>query len=304
MIKNLSLALATASLFVACCAKPKAEPKSAEPTFNELMEQVSAEQRQAWYDGASCITEQVVAERGAELKAAKRLVCFDLDGTLSNHRTDMPAVSRQLLDNLRAAGYDIVMVGAGNAPRIFKQMGNYPIDIVGNYGKQQAEVRDGELVIVREDVSTVDRDFFLRETARLREKYGFTNYYGEPVEFHKSGMVTFGLLGTEAPKAEKHVFDPDRAKRRAMYPEVLKVFADYAVFIGGSSSFDIVEKQYNKYDATMRYAREKGYAKEQVLFVGDDMGDGGGDSHVRLGGMDYVHITDFTKVAERLAFLL
>ena len=32
-------------------------------------------------------------------------------------------------------------------------------------------------------------------------------------------------------------------------------------------------------------------------------GDGGGDSHIRLGGMDYIHITDFTKLPERVAFL-
>ena len=285
---------------VQCATK---QPSADTLSLSELIGQSSPEQVEAWYNGASRIDEEDVATNGAQIRDAKRLVIFDLDGTLSDHRTALPDESRALLDALKER-YHIAMCGAGNAPRIFKQMGGYPIDIVGNYGKQQAEVRDGELVIVREDCSEVDRDFFLKETARLREKYGYTHYYGEPVEFHKSGMVTFGLLGTDAPKSEKSVFDTDRAKRRAMYPEVLQVFADYAVFIGGSTSFDIVEKQYNKYDAAMRYAREHGYTKEQVLFVGDDMGDGGGDHHVRLGGMDYVHITDYTKVAERLAFLL
>ena len=117
-------------------------------------------------------------------------------------------------------------------------------------------------------------------------------------------MVTFALLGTKADKDKKIAFDPDRAKRRVMYPEVLEIFKDYTVFIGGSSSFDIVGKQYNKYDATIEYANMLGYTKEQVLFLGDDMGDGGGDSHVRLGGMDYLHILDYTKIAEKMAFLL
>ena len=117
-------------------------------------------------------------------------------------------------------------------------------------------------------------------------------------------MVTFALLGTKAKKEDKLVFDPDRAKRRVMYPEVLEIFKDYTVFIGGSSSFDIVEKQYNKYDSVMEYAKMHGYTKEQVLFLGDDMGDGGGDSHIRLGGMDYLHILDYTKIPEMMAFLL
>jgi hydroxymethylpyrimidine pyrophosphatase-like HAD family hydrolase len=89
-----------------------------------------------------------------------------------------------------------------------------------------------------------------------------------------------------------------------MYPEVLEVFKEYTVFIGGSTSFDIVAKQYNKYDATMEYAKMHGYTKEQVLFMGDDMGDGGGDSHVRLGGMDYIHVLDYTRIPEMAAFLL
>ena len=117
-------------------------------------------------------------------------------------------------------------------------------------------------------------------------------------------MVTFALLGTKAAKEKKLVFDPDRAKRRVMYPEVVEIFKDYTVYIGGSSSFDIVEKQYNKYDATMEYAKMHGYTKEQVLFLGDDMGDGGGDSHIRLGGMDYLHILDYTKIPEMMDFLL
>ena len=103
---------------------------------------------------------------------------------------------------------------------------------------------------------------------------------------------------------DKLAFDPTRAKRRKMYDEVLSLFPDYTVYIGGSSSFDFSEKRFNKYDAIMAYAAREGYEKDEILYVGDDFGDGGGDSHVRLGGMDYVEITDFRTLPERLAFLL
>jgi hydroxymethylpyrimidine pyrophosphatase-like HAD family hydrolase len=215
----------------------------------------------------------------------------------------MPEESRALLDAL-GKRYHLVMCGAGNVARVFNQMGNYPIELIGNYGMMEAKVENGELVITKQIVTEVDKEFFLRETNRLREKYGYTEYAGEPIEWHPSGMVTFALIGTKAKREDKHVFDPDRAKRRVMYPEVLEIFKDYTVFIGGSTSFDIVAKQYNKYDATMEYAKRHGYTKEQVLFFGDDMGDGGGDSHVRLGGMDYIHVLDYTRIAEMAAFLL
>ncbi len=117
------------------------------------------------------------------------------------------------------------------------------------------------------------------------------------------GMITFGLLGTKAPSELKLAFDPDKAKRRAMYAEVCEVFSDFSVFIGGSTSFDFTAKQYNKYDAIMRYAEENGYAKDEIIFIGDDLDDGGNDSHVRIGGIDYIRIydyRDFPKMIEPL----
>lgn len=302
MRKIYSILICTAmAVAMVGCAEQKQQPQDL--SFTQLMEQSSPEQVKAWYDGASCLSEEYTKAHAAELRAQKKLLVFDLDGTLSNHRTPMPEESRALLDAL-GKRYHLVMCGAGNVARVFNQMGNYPIELIGNYGMMEAKVENGELVITKQIVAEVDKEFFLRETNRLREKYGYTEYAGEPIEWHPSGMVTFALIGTKAKREDKHLFDPDRAKRRVMYPEVLEIFKDYTVFIGGSTSFDIVAKQYNKYDATMEYAKRHGYTKEQVLFFGDDMGDGGGDSHVRLGGMDYIHVLDYTRIAEMAAFLL
>ena len=302
MRKIYSILICTAmAVAMVGCAEQKQQPQAL--SFTQLMEQSTPEQVKAWYDGASCLSEEYTKAHAAELRAQKKLLVFDLDGTLSNHRTPMPEESRALLDAL-GKRYHLVMCGAGNVARVFNQMGNYPIELIGNYGMMEAKVENGELVVTKQIVTEVDKEFFLRETNRLREKYGYTEYAGEPIEWHPSGMVTFALIGTKAKREDKHVFDPDRAKRRVMYPEVLEIFKDYTVFIGGSTSFDIVAKQYNKYDATMEYAKRHGYTKEQVLFFGDDMGDGGGDSHVRLGGMDYIHVLDYTRIAEMAAFLL
>ena len=180
-------------------------------------------------------------------------------------------------------------------------MGEYPIDILGNYGMQEGVYRDGKMEIIRQDTVEVDRAFFSEKAQYLREKYGYTEYKGDAVEFHPSGMVTFPLLGTKADVADKIAFDPTREKRKKMYAEVLEIFSDFTVFIGGSSSFDFSGKKYNKYDAIMTYAAQHGYEKDEILYVGDDFGDGGGDSHVRLGGMDYINITDYREFGKAMA---
>ena len=158
--------------------------------------------------------------------------------------------------------------------------------------------------LFEEEKTFVDKDFFCEKIKYLREKYGYTEFKGDSVEFHATGMVTFPLLGTKADIQDKVVFDPTREKRKVLYPEIMEIFKDYTVYIGGSSSFDFSAKNYNKYDAIMRYAKENGYELDEILYVGDDFVDGGGDSHVRLGGLDFIEITDYTTLKEKLSYLL
>lgn len=238
-----------------------------------------------------------------DLKCRKRLLCFDLDGTLSQHKSHMPQANKNVLKRLDEK-YKVIMVGAGNAPRIYNQMEQYPIDIIANYGMQESAMVDGEFRIIREDTAEPDREYFNTICMYLREKYGYTEYTGGHLEFHPSGMVTFCLIGSGARVEDKVVFDPDRTKRRVMYDEICSLFPEHVIYIGGSSSFDIAPKRYNKYDSIMKYADEHGYAEDEILFIGDDFGDGGGDSHVRIKGMDYVQIEDYTKLPEMLDFLL
>ena len=64
-----------------------------------------------------------------------KLIAFDLDGTLTQHKTPLDPVNKAVLDRLREK-YVLLMVGAGASYRIFNQMGKYPIDVFGNYGLQ------------------------------------------------------------------------------------------------------------------------------------------------------------------------
>ena len=168
-----------------------------------------------------------------------KLIAFDLDGTLTQHKTKISDENRDILDRLRAK-YRLVMVGAGKCERIFAQLNEYPIDIVGNYGLEVAEYdHDAKaLVKVASHKFDCDRESVAARVKMLREKYGFTEYRGESVEFHDSGCVTFAILGTAAIQKDKLAFDPDRSKRRKIYKEVCDTFPEYTVFVGGSSSFD------------------------------------------------------------------
>ena len=105
----------------------------------------------------------------------KKLICFDLDGTLTQHRSPMDEKNRAVLEKLNKK-YKLLMVGAGGAERIYKQMEGFPIDILGNYGMQESKMINGEFTMVREEIEPVDQAFFTEKLTYLREKYGYTDY--------------------------------------------------------------------------------------------------------------------------------
>ncbi|MBE6569033.1 MAG: phosphomannomutase [Ruminococcaceae bacterium] len=230
-----------------------------------------------------------------------RAFAFDLDGTLTQHRTPLGDTNRRILEKL-AEKYTLLMVGAGSCMRIFKQMGGFPIDIIGNYGMQYAKSANGELTLIRDSVvPCADRDAVEKNITMLREKYGFTEFAGDNVEFHDSGCITFPILGTQAVQADKLAFDPDRKKRRAFYGEVCELFSDYNVFVGGSSSFDMAPKPFNKYYALDLWCRENGFGHDEVVFSGDDYGIGGNDESVYHSDFRFNCVDDYTRLEEYLA---
>lgn len=234
-----------------------------------------------------------------------KLIAFDLDGTLTQHKTPLSEEHRAVLDAL-SKKYKLLMAGAGMCHRIFRQMGNYPIDIVGNYGMQEAKYNPEtkDLDIVKDEMLPCDRESVEKRITALREKYGYTEYAGDNVEYHASGCVTFPLLGTKAKQEDKLAFDPDRSKRRAFYQDVIDTFPEYIVFVGGSSSFDMAPQPFNKYYALDRYCKEHGYSHDEVVYVGDDYGLGGNDESVYLSDIRFVTIDDYRDFPKVMAEFL
>ena len=223
-----------------------------------------------------------------------KVIAMDLDGTLTQHKTPLSAEHRAVLTEL-SKNYKLLMVGAGQVMRIFNQLEKFPIDIIGNYGMQYGKYNSetGEIDIVKDIVADCDKELVAEKIEMLRQKYGFLEYAGEPVEYHPSGCVTFPIIGTKAKQEDKLSFDPDRKKRRKIYDDVVKTFSDYCVFVGGSSSFDMAPKPYNKYYALDLSCKENGFEHSEVVYIGDDYGLGGNDESVYISDFNYLTIDDY-----------
>ena len=234
-----------------------------------------------------------------------KLIAMDLDGTLTQHKTPLSVEHTEVLSAL-SKKYKLLMVGAGMCHRIFNQMNHFPIDILGNYGMQYAEYNPEtkDIDIVFDEKRPCDREHMEERVTAMRQKYGFTEFAGENVEYHSSGCVTFPILGTKAKQEDKLAFDPDRSKRRAIYDDIKKVFSDYTVFVGGSSSFDMAPFPFDKAYALSKYCADHGIAHDEVVYIGDDYGEGGNDESVYKSDFNYLKIDNYLDFPEIVKELL
>ncbi len=233
-----------------------------------------------------------------------KLIAFDLDGTLTQHKTPISDTNLNILKVL-SKNYKLLMLGAGMCRRIFTQLREFPIDIIGNYGLQYAKYNSEkkDIEIVFDNVLPCNRESIEARVTALRQKYGYENFIGDNVEYHSSGCVTIPLLGTKADLADKLAFDPDRLKRRVIYDDVKTIFSEYTVFIGGSSSFDMAPHPFDKAYALSKYCLENNISHNEVCFIGDDYGRGGNDEAIFLADFNSLKIDsylDFPEVVKGL----
>ena len=234
-----------------------------------------------------------------------KLIAMDLDGTLTQHKQPLEEENKACLEKL-SKKYKLLMAGAGQVMRIYNQLGKFPLDIIGNYGLQYGKYNEitNDIEIVRDLQFNVDKEKIEKAADMLRNKYGFTDFAGESVEYHPSGCVTFAILGTKAVLEDKLAFDPDRSKRRKIYEEVCDIFSEYNVFVGGTSSFDMAPKPYNKYYALDLFCKENGLMHDEVVYIGDDYGIGGNDESVFKSDFNYLCIDNYRTFPDVVKELL
>jgi len=236
-----------------------------------------------------------------------KLVGLDLDGTITQHKTKLEEKNKRVLQEI-CRKYKAVIVAAGACQRVFEQLNRFKINIIGNYGMQEAEVIESagsnQIKLVKDITVHKNRAEITDKIERLRKMTGYLGYQGDTVEFHQSGAITFPLLGTKAKLEDKLSFDPNRLKRREIYHLVKNEFSDDTVFIGGTSSFDIVPKEFNKYTALMNYAEKYGVKENEIVYFGDDYGLGGNDEHVYQSKIKFVKVDDYLMLKECVEALI
>lgn len=240
----------------------------------------------------------------------KKLFVFDVDGTLAQCR-DEPILeeNKRALQKLILEGNTVLIVSAGSSKRIMRQLnasGPFfeKIHIMGNYGLDYVCLDRG--FVVKEQKFSfkeqTNEKLFSEIIFNFRKQCGFENYVGESHIRSGLGLIAIALLGTEASKEDKKNFDPDGKKRRVLIRQLKEALpTGFKAYVAGQSSIDIIDKKHDKRSAILRFATEKNFKKDEILFFGDEITlPYGNDSSLLKSGIDYIEVKDHREVAKLL----
>lgn len=242
----------------------------------------------------------------------KKLVAFDLDGTLAESKQPLGQPVAEALAGLLAV-VPVAVISGGDWPQFEKQVvsrlpGNADLTrlfIMPTTGTKLYRF-DGAWRRIYADVFMPDEkakimaafDRALAKTGLDRDRT-----WGDRIEDRES-QITFSGLGQEAPLDAKSAWDPDQAKRGKLRAALRESLPDLSITIGGSTSVDITRQGVDKAYAMRRLAEVSGVPTEDMLFFGDAIFPGGNDDPVRAAGVDSIKVRDPQETATAIAAVI
>jgi phosphomannomutase len=231
----------------------------------------------------------------------KKLVIFDLDGTLALSKSAIDAEMSALLGQLLTVA-QVAVISGGDWPQFEKQFlsnlasgDNFErLHLLPTCGTKYFDFDgSGWKAIYREDLSPEDRQRVIKALEDAFEQSGFKpeRIWGQRIE-DRGSQITMSALGQEAPLAEKHAWDPDFKKRTILKTYLDKSIPDFSVRMGGATSIDVTRQGIDKAYGIGKLRDRLGISIAEMIFAGDALFPGGNDYAAKEAGVDSIRVRD------------
>lgn len=240
----------------------------------------------------------------------KRLIAFDLDGTLAESKQALDAEMASILARLSHVA-DICVISGGDWPQFEKQVASrLPDDtdrsrfwLMPTTGTKLYRFEDAMWSRKYADLFSDDeRAHIIQELRASIDRLGFTptEIWGEQIE-DRGSQITFSALGQQAPLHPKEAWDPKQEKRRQIQADLQPILPHVSVRIGGATSIDITRAGVDKAYGMERLSEISGIPKKDMLFFGDALYPGGNDAPVKdTAGIDSVQVYNIDQTKRAL----
>ncbi len=245
----------------------------------------------------------------------KRLVAYDLDGTLAESKQPIEPETAALLARLTKVAV-VAVISGGDWPQFEQQIvGNLPGDtdrermfLLPASGTKLYRYRGRWEQVYAEIFTSEERTRILDALALSvsEQDLAAPRIWGERIE-DRGSQITFSGLGQQAPLDAKQAWDPDFVKRKRLQAALVPLLPEFEVRIGGSTSVDITRRGIDKAYGLAKLATASGIAATEMIFIGDALYPGGNDYAVHEAGIDTIAIRDVLetrRVSEAIVLCL
>jgi phosphomannomutase len=230
----------------------------------------------------------------------KKLIVFDLDGTLAESKSPLDAEMGILLSSL--IGFvKVAVISGGDWPQFKKQLlSNLPHDehlknlsLLPTCGTKFFQYAGDWEKLYSEDFTSKEKEGIVRSLKQVVESSGFKDKqtWGEQIE-DRGSQITFSALGQQAPLEKKEKWDPDFAKRKKVKASFDELMPGFSVRLGGTTSVDVTKTGIDKGYGIRKLRDILGVAIEEMIFVGDALFPGGNDYPAKEAGAESIQVRD------------
>lgn len=230
----------------------------------------------------------------------KRLIVFDLDGTLAESKSSLDAEMAALLSALLRIAKVAVISGGAWSQFEAQVLSKLPHDdhlarlsLLPTCGTRFYQYQSGWKLLYAEDFNAEEKDKIIRSLQQVIDRSGFKaeKTWGEIIE-DRGSQITFSGLGQQAPIEAKKNWDPSFTKRKMIKAALDSLIPEFSVRLGGTTSVDVTRPGIDKAYGIRKLRDILGIGIDEMIFIGDDLFPGGNDYPAKQAGVLSIHVRD------------
>jgi HAD superfamily hydrolase (TIGR01484 family) len=223
----------------------------------------------------------------------KKLIVFDLDGTLAESKSSLDAEMSTLLHDLLGI-VKVAIISGGDWPQFEKQLlSNLSHDerlvnlsLLPTCGTKFFRYAGGWKKLYEEDFTADEKERIISSLKKAVGVAGFKveKVWGEVIE-DRGSQITYSALGQQAPLKEKEKWDPDFTKRKKIKVLLDPLIPGFSVRLGGSTSIDVTKPGIDKAYGIRKLRDVLGISLKEMIYIGDALFVGGNDYPAEQAGV-------------------
>ena len=230
----------------------------------------------------------------------KRLIVFDLDGTLAPSKSSItPAIATQLSRLVDIV--QVAVISGGAWPQINNQViSKLPsntsfsnLSILPTCGTRFYKFDGTWKLLYEEDFSAAEKKTILDAFGKVIDlpEFKAPKIWGDRVE-DRGSQITFSALGQNAPLAEKKSWDIDFDRRKKMALLLDPMLQQFSLALGGLTSIDVTPQGVDKAYGINKLKTILSVEIRDMIYVGDALFPGGNDFPARGTGAICIQVRD------------